>query len=227
MCTYLHGELPECLTVHLPVWCFLPLCCSLLIATNLFTGTHASAQRCAACLGTAHCAFGSWALCEIYQMVETNPVPSEHSLQIIISPLFIAIKSTAIFSAEVKRDKHKELWNNSFITNRKDLCSTKFKSMELLSSSWLTLASENQKYMDEEKGYFCWRLPLSSNYTLIRNFKRKSRGNSIQRPFTVNYTRPCLIHFAERVLSDCWWSEITSAACHYSHSSRSVTYADT
>lgn len=74
--------------------------------------------------------------------------------------------------------------------------------MKLLSCSWLTLASENQKYMDEEKWRFCCRLLLSSNYTLIRNFKGKTRSNSIQRPFTVNYTRPFLIHFAEQLLSD-------------------------
>lgn len=83
--------------------------------------------------------------------------------------------------------------------------------------------------MDEEKWQFCWRLLLSSNYTLIRNCKRKSRSNLIQSPFTVNYTRPFLIHFAERLLSDCWWSEITSAACHYScsHSPPSLTHVDT
>ena len=77
-----------------------------------------------------------------------------------------------------------------------------------------------------KNGQFCWRLLLSSNYTLIRNFKRKSRSNSIQRPFTVNYTRPFLIHFAERLLSDCWGSGITSAACHYSRSSPSLTHVD-
>lgn len=83
--------------------------------------------------------------------------------------------------------------------------------------------------MDEEKWQFCWRLLLSSNYTLIRNFKRKSRSNVIQRPFTVNYTRPFLIHFAEWLLSDRWVSEITSAACHYSRSrsSPSLTHVDT
>lgn len=56
--------------------------------------------------------------------------------------------------------------------------------------------------MDEEKWQFCCRLLLSSHYTLIRNFKGKSRSNSILRPFTVNYTRPFLIHFAEQLLSD-------------------------
>lgn len=74
--------------------------------------------------------------------------------------------------------------------------------MKSLNCSWLTLASENPKYMDEEKWQFCCRLLLSCHYTLIRNFKRKSRSNSIQRPFTVNYTRPFLIHFAEQLLSD-------------------------